>query len=319
MGPTGIYIADDFHPLLLNRLDEAAIPYIYAPDSDRAAIISALEAGAPGLIIRSKTPVDSALLSAAKNLKFIGRGGSGMDNIDLQAVAMRGIHCFNAGAANADAVGEHTIGMLLSLMHNLSRADAEVRNRIWLRGENRGDELMGKTVGIIGYGNTGSAVARKLAGLGVNIIAYDKYKSGFGSQQVREVSLEDIFREADILTLHVPLTPETRLMVNSDFIQRFVRKFRLLNLSRGEVVSITDVLNAMENNHIIGFAADVLECENFARFGPAEEAWFSRLSSRRDVVLAPHVGGWTFQSYERISAVLADEIIRLHSPVFNPK
>lgn len=281
--------------------------------------MAALESGATGLVIRSKTPVDRELLTAARSLKFVARGGSGMDNIDEQAAAMLGIHCFNAGAANADAVGEHTIGMLLSLMHKLPGADAEVRNRIWRREENRGDELMGKTVGVIGYGNTGSAVARKLAGFGVNILAYDKYKSGFGNQQVREVRLEDLFSEVDILTLHVPLTPETRLMVNSDFIQRFVRKFRLLNLSRGEVVSITDVLNAMENNHIIGFAADVLECENFARFGPAEEAWFSRLSSRRDVVLAPHIGGWTFQSYERISAVLADEIIRLHSPVFNPK
>lgn len=274
--------------------------------------MSALHGGTSGLVIRSKTPVDSELLSAGRKLKFIGRGGSGMDNIDVQAAANLGIHCFNAGAANADAVGEHAIGMLLSLMHNLSRADAEVRNRIWLREQNRGDEIMGKTVGIIGYGNTGSAVARKLAGFGVNILAYDKYKSGFGSRLVAEAGLEDIFREADILTLHVPLTPETRFMVNSDFIQRFVRKFRLLNLSRGEVVSTKDVLRAMENYHIIGFAADVLECENFARFGPAEEDWFAQLVSRPDVVLAPHIGGWTRQSYERISAVLADEIIRLH-------
>lgn len=292
----------------MQELDAAGLSYSYRPDINREGIIRELGLGYEALVIRSKTPVDRELIASAPSLRLVARGGSGMDNINMAAADDAGITCVNAGAANADAVGEHTVGMLLSLMHNLSRADAEVRRKIWLREENRGTEIGGKTLGIIGFGNTGSAVARKLSGFGMRILAYDKYKSGFGHAGVVEARLEQIMEEAEILSLHVPLTSETRFMISSEFIHRFVMKFSLLNLSRGEVVHTESVLEALESGKIRGFAADVLECEKFAAFGPSEEAWFQRLIARPDVVLAPHIGGWTHESYQRISAVMAAEI-----------
>jgi D-3-phosphoglycerate dehydrogenase len=183
-----------------------------------------------------------------------------------------------------------------------------VRKRIWLREENRGTELKGKTVGIIGYGNTGSAVAERLQGFGVKVIAYDKYKQNFGNKQVKEVNPEELQQSADIITLHVPLTDETRYMVNQYFIDKCKKPFYLLNLSRGEVVNTIDVLAAMENNHIAGFAADVLENERLQHLSPTENHWFNTLIESPRTVLAPHVGGWTFESYRKISEVLAAEV-----------
>ncbi len=304
-----ILIADDFHPLLIEELQAAGLQFSYQPDINREDILTALKEGASGLVIRSKTPVDKELILAGKSLQFIGRGGSGMDNIDEEFASKMGIACFNAARANADAVGEHTVGMLLALMHNLARADMQVKKRLWLREENRGSEIGGKTVGIIGFGHTGSAVARKLSGFNMRILAYDKYKSGFGGNGVEETDLMTIQQECDIITLHVPLTQETKFMINSEFLQNCVRKIVLLNLSRGKVVKTADVAVAIEKNHIAGFAADVLECEDFNRFGEDENKWFTVLQNHPACLLAPHIGGWTKESYLRISQVLASEIV----------
>ena len=303
-----ILIADDFHPLLCEKLEQAGIDFAYLPKIDRDGILLQLKSGIAGLVIRSKTPVDKELILSGTALKFIGRGGSGMDNVDEEFAHTRGIVCFNAAEANADAVGEHTVGMLIALMHNLTRADWQVKNKIWLREENRGMEISRKTIGIIGFGNTGSAVARMLSGFNMRILAYDKYKSGFGGNGVVETDLRTLQRESDIITLHIPLTPETRFMVNSEFLQNCVRKVILLNLSRGEVVKSADVAVAIENNHISGFAADVLECEDFSQFGHEENHWFEILRKHPACLLAPHIGGWTRESYLRISQVLAHRI-----------
>ncbi len=305
-----VLIVDDFHPFLTDTLTSEGIQFVYEPEADRARILELLTKAFTGLVIRSKTPVDIELLQASPLLKWVARGGSGMDNLDEKAASMLGVELFNAAAANADAVAEHTVGMLLSLLHNLARADAEVRQRIWRREENRGTELKGKTVGIIGYGNTGSAVAQCLQGFGVNIIAYDKYKKNFGSKRVKEVELSELQEVADIITLHVPLTDETRFMVNQSFIVECRKPFYLLNLSRGEVVKTTDVVEAMENNHIAGFAADVLENEQLPKFTETENRWFNALIRNPRVVLAPHIGGWTHESYRKISEVLAAEVCR---------
>jgi D-3-phosphoglycerate dehydrogenase len=307
-GKHAVLIVDDFHPVLTDTLQTAGIVFHYEPKADRTRILELLKEGFTGLIIRSKTPVNKELMQASPLLKWVARGGSGMDNIDTQAALGLGIDVFNAAAANADAVAEHTIGMLLSLLHNLARADAEVRQRIWRREENRGTELKGKTVGIIGYGNTGSAVANRLQGFGVNVIAYDKYKQNFGNKQVKEVKPEELQQSADIITLHVPLTDETRYLVNQSFIEKCKKPFYLLNLSRGEVVNTIDVLTAMENNHIAGFAADVLENEKIQQLEASENLWFNTLIQSPRTVLAPHIGGWTFESYRKISEVLAAEV-----------
>lgn len=303
-----VFIADDFHPDLMHRLEQNGIPFEYAPMANRAEIITHLHQGYHGLVIRSKTPVDEEILMASTQLKWVARGGSGMDNIDVDSAKRLGVEVFNAAAANADSVAEHTLGMLLALLHNLARADAEVRKRLWRREENRGTELKGKTVGIIGYGNTGTAVAERLHGFGVTVIAYDKYKKNFGNKQVKEVDLESIQRNSDVITLHVPLTEETRYMVDAAFIGECKRPFYLLNLSRGEVVKTIDVISAMENNHIAGFAADVLENEQIHQFSVTENAWFDPLIQQARTVLSPHIGGWSYQSYQKISQVLADEI-----------
>jgi D-3-phosphoglycerate dehydrogenase len=228
--------------------------------------------------------------------------------VDEEFANSRKILCLNAGEANSDAVGEHTIGMLLGLLHKIGKGDAEVRKSIWDREGNRGLELKGKTIGIIGYGNTGSAVAKKLRGFEVQILAYDKFKSGFGNEYVEETDLQNIFERADILTIHIPLDSHTKLMINSEFIHSFVRNIFLLTLSRGGIVKTKDVLDAMKKGKILGFSADVLEHENPRGMGDADRKWFDELIHRNDVLLTPHVAGWTVESYEKISAVLAQKI-----------
>ncbi|MBM3399322.1 MAG: phosphoglycerate dehydrogenase [Bacteroidetes bacterium] len=309
-GIHAVLIADDFHPALTEALEAAGVAFVYEPQAGRSRIVELLGQGFEGLIIRSKTPVDKELLQASSQLRWVGRGGSGTENIDVKTANLLGIDVFNAGAANADSVAEHTLGMLLSLLHNLARADAEVRNRIWKRKENRGTELKGKTVGIIGYGNTGSAVAERLQSFGVNVIVYDKYKQNFGTQQIKEVKLDELQQSSDIVTLHVPLTDETRYMVNQVFIEKCKRPFYLLNLSRGEIVNTMDVLAAMANKRIAGFGADVLENEKLSSFSTAENRWFKALIQSPRTVLSPHIGGWTYESYRKISEVLAHEICR---------
>lgn len=295
----------------MNQLTSEGIAFSYQPQIDRQGILSLLANGATGLVIRSKTTVDEELLAASPALKFVARGGAGMDNVDEVASNRLGIRCFNAGEANSVAVGEHAIGMLLSLIRNISRADAQVRQGIWLREENRGIELNGRTVGIIGYGNTGSAFARLLSGFGMKVLAYDKYKKGFGNEYVTECGMEEIHSHAEILSLHVPLDCHTKFMVNSDFLQQFVRNILLINTSRGEVVKTADVIDCLNSGKVAGFAADVLENEPPARNGASGGAWFEQLKIRPNVVLTPHIAGWTVESYQKISEVLAQRIREL--------
>lgn len=293
----------------MQRLEKAGIGYDYLPDIERQGIGEALSAGYSAIVIRSKTHLDKELLQNAPFLKLIARGGAGMDNVDEAFAISRGIHCLNAGEANANAVGEHALGMLLGLLHNISKSHAEIKQRIWDREGNRGTELGGKTVGIVGYGNTGTAVAEKLSGFNVKILAYDKYKKGFGNERVKEVEMEEIFRYADILTLHIPLDSHTKHIVNSDYIQSFVRNIVLMNLSRGGVVCTKDVCEALESGKLSGYCADVLENENPLRMSVSENEWFEKLIKRENVILTPHVAGWSVESYVRISEVLAASII----------
>lgn len=310
-----ILIADDFHPDLMNQLEQAGIAFKYLPDIDREGVKMQLKKGIRGLVIRSKTTLDSELLYHATNLKLIARGGSGMDGIDVPYAESLGITLINAAEANRDAVAEHTIGMLLGLLHKIAKGHREISQNIWNREDNRGTELGGKTVGIIGYGNAGSAVAEKLIGFKVNVLAYDKYKSGFGNSKVKQVGMTEIFENADIVTLHVPLDSHTKFMANSDFFQSFVRKIILLNLSRGSVVKTSDVVEGLKSGKILGFGADVLEHEDPLQMGDSDKKWFDELKQMNHVILTPHVGGWSVESYQKISDVLAAKIISNRSLV----
>ncbi|CAM3867167.1 2-hydroxyacid dehydrogenase [Mucilaginibacter galii] len=303
-----ILIVDDLHPIFIEQVEAMGYTCNYQPLIKLDEVL-AIIADYEGLMVRSKFQVDRKFLDAAVNLKFIARAGAGMDNIDEAYAAEKGITLVNAPEGNRDAVGEHAVGMLLSLMNNLNQGDAEVRAGLWQREANRGYELKGRTVGIIGYGNMGKSFARKLKGFEVNVIAYDKYKTGFSDAYAREVSMEEIVKHSEVLSLHVPLTPETNGLVNYEYLYHFRKPIFLLNTSRGKVVQTQAVLNAIKQGKILGAGLDVLEVEKFPTLG--EQPWFYELKQNDKVLLSPHVGGWTFESYRKISEVMAQKIKNL--------
>jgi D-3-phosphoglycerate dehydrogenase len=259
-----------------------------------------------GLVIRSRFKLTRQILENCPRLKCIGRVGAGMENIDVAFAEHQGIVCVCVPEGNRDAVGEHAIGMLLMLLNRLKKADAEVRNGVWLRAENRGTEIKGKTVGIIGYGHMGSAFASKLRGFECEILAYDKYWKGFGNEYVTEASLQELFTRCDIVSLHVPLTPETKFMINADFLSSFSKKIWLINTARGQCLNSADLVEAMENGKVMGACLDVLEYEavSFEHVDLTPPPLKYLLASDR-VVLSPHIAGWTHESNYRMSLGIA--------------
>ena len=244
-----ILIIDDVHEILLEGLTHIGYEVIYMPNATRIDLIHHISK-ATGLIVRTKTLIDAEIIEAASELKFIARAGAGVDNIDVKTAYSKNIKVFNAGEANADAVGEHTLGMLLSLFAKINKSDKEVRAGIWNREDNRGEELSGKTVAIIGFGNTGKAVAQKLSGFGVKSLTYDKYLSNYSNKYAKESDMDEIFLKTDVLTLHVPLSDETKGMIDAKYLQKFAKPIWLLNMCRGEVVVMQDVVVALENGKI---------------------------------------------------------------------
>jgi D-3-phosphoglycerate dehydrogenase / 2-oxoglutarate reductase len=307
-----IIFLDTVHPILEERLVAANHECIQVIDSDFESTKN-LISNADGIVIRSRFPMDAKLLDFAPNLKFIARSGAGMENIDLDYCTKRNIQLFNAPEGNRNAVGEHALGMLLALMNHLVTADAEVRSGKWDREGNRGIELDGKTVGIIGYGNNGEAFAKKLRGFDVQILAYDKYKSNFGNEFVIESTLEELYANADVISFHIPQNEETLFWANDTFFESIQKPFFLLNLSRGKIVETKALLEAIENGKVLGAGLDVLEFEkaSFENFfdGNMPEV-FQQLLASKKVILSPHVGGWTNESYFKLSDVLADKILQ---------
>lgn len=265
-----------------------------------------------GIIIRSKIKLDADFLSHCINLKFIGRVGAGMENIDVDYANKNDIICINAPEGNRDAVGEHAIGMLLALFNNLIIAYNEVRNGIWIREGNRGYEIGGSTIGIIGYGNTGSAFARKLYGFDVNVLAYDKYKSNFSDEFVIESTMDDIFKHSDIVSLHIPLSAETLYLVNNEFINRFEKNIYIINTSRGNVLKTSDLVLNLKNGKVLGACLDVLEYEGLSFENVDLPDEFKNLISMRNIVLSPHIAGWTHESNYKMAVTLANKIASLN-------
>lgn len=267
-----------------------------------------------GVVIRSKFKITSSLIDKASKLKFIARAGAGMENIDVAYAESKGILCLHAPEGNRDAVGEHAIGMLLALFNNICRANQQVREGKWIREGNRGVELLGKTVGIIGYGNMGSAFAERLKGFGVRVLVYDKYKKGFGNAFIQEVELQTIFNEADIVSLHTPLSEETHYLMNDAFFQSFRKNIYVINTARGKSLDTQALVKNMQSGKVVGACLDVLEYE-MTSFENLEtknlpEAFQYLINSDR-VVLSPHIAGWTHESNARIASVLAAKIIAL--------
>ena len=311
MADKQVIFIDSVHPVLEQKLEQAGMVCLQHTKTNFETLQTILPE-AYGIVIRSRFTIDSDFLKFCPNLKFIARSGSGLENIDTKACKDLGVRVYNSPEGNRNAVAEHALGMLLSLLHKIQKADKEVRLGEWNRESNRGEELDGKTVGIIGYGNNGAAFAKKLRGFDVRVLAYDKYKSGFGDHFVQECTLNAILEQADVISFHIPQNKETRSFLNEAFIVAMQKPFYLLNLSRGKIVDTAALVEGLQNGKIKGAGLDVLEFESksFESFFEQElPGSFSYLINSENVVLTPHVGGWTSESYVKLSSVLADKIL----------
>lgn len=265
-----------------------------------------------GVIVRSRITIDKEFLEAAKNLRFIGRVGAGLESIDIDLAEQKGILLFSAPEGNRDSVAEHALGMLLSLLHKLTLANKEVKSGLWSRESNRGSELGHKTVGLIGYGNMGKAFAKRLSGFGCKVICHDILPN-MGDENATQVSLEQLQKEADVLSLHTPWTEKTNQMVNSEFIKNFAKPFWVINTARGKSVVTKDLVEALESGKILGAGLDVLEYEQSSfenLFTQAKELPedLQYLMQAENVILSPHVAGWTIESKEKLAQTIIDKI-----------
>jgi len=308
-----VLIIDNTHPILKEKLEQNN----FVCDNFEGTTLSELEeiiGNYNGAIIRSRFTFDKDLLDKSTNLEFIGRVGAGMESIDIEYAESKNIKCYNSPEGNRDAVGEHALGMLLLLMNKLNEANSQVAKGCWNREQNRGMEIKGRTVGIIGYGNMGGSFARKISGFGANVIAYDKYKKNYSDKYATEVSLETLLAESDIISLHVPLTDETKYMVNNDFFSKLSKPIFLINTARGPVVKTKDLVDAIKSGKILGAGLDVIEYEetSFEKVDLMQKADFRNLAELNNVTLSPHIAGWTVESKIKLAEVLADKIINNH-------
>jgi len=299
---------DAVHPHLMEQLQfkDVICDDLTKHDPDE---INDLISDYDGIVIRSRFAVDRAVLDKAKKLKFVARSGAGMENIDVNYARAKGIKLFNSPEGNRTAVAEQAIGMLLSLMNHLTRVDAEVRNGIWLREENRGHELKGKCVAIIGYGHMGSAFAKRLEGFDVKVIAYDKFKKGYSSSLVKESYWKEIYKRADVVSLHVPIADDTVNLIDKERLKQFDKPIYLINTARGQNVNTADLLDAIDNGNVLGACLDVLEFEgsSFEKVNDDEKT-YERLINEEKVLLSPHIAGWTDESYFKLADFLFKKI-----------
>ena len=305
-----ILVTEDIHQIFFDAL---AAAQILVDDRSNISSRDELKALLPlydGILVRSKFFVDEDLIAGAKNLKLIARAGAGMDNIDEVYCQSNGITLINAPEGNRDAVAEHVIGMLLNLLRNISKSNAEIKNGIWLREENRGIEIGGKTIGIIGYGNTGKALAKKLSGFGVSCIAYDKYLVNYSDQFAQEVSLNELQNSADLISIHVPLTAETKYLINDAFRANLKNGVVILNASRGPVLQTAALIQNIQSGKVAYAALDVLENEKIDELNTIQQSEFDQLCKESKVLLTSHIAGWTKASYYKIAQVLAQKTIQ---------
>ena len=310
-----VVFLDTVHEILATRLTSEGYKCVDATTVSREKCLEEIN-DAVGIVIRSRFTMNEEFLQFAPKLKFIARSGAGMENIDERYCKKREIDLFNAPEGNRNAVGEHALGMLLSLMRKMHTADREVRAGKWDREGNRGVELDGKTVGIIGFGNNGKAFAKKLQGFDVKLMAYDKYKKNFGDHFVMECTLNALLKNADVISFHIPQNQETIYMANDQFFNKIEKSVFLLNLSRGKIVETAALVKALKSGKVIGAGLDVLEYErtSFESFFEQElPEEFTYLLKSDTVLFTPHIGGWTQESYYKLSAVLADKILEKYA------
>jgi D-3-phosphoglycerate dehydrogenase len=305
---------DSNHPLLWEQLEQAGFLNEADFTSSKAEIETKIQ-NYHGIVIRSRFKIDKSFIDKAINLKFIARVGAGLESIDCEYAQAKNIHLIAAPEGNRNAVGEHALGMLLSLMNKLNRADKLVREGKWIREGNRGYELEGKTVGLIGYGNMGKSFAKKLKGFDVHVLCYDVLEN-VGDENAKQVSLSELQSEVDVLSLHIPWTPETDKLVNADYINAFSKPFWFINTSRGKNVVTDDLVAGLQTGKILGAGLDVLEYEKLSfenLFIDTEKPKaLEYLLKAENVLLTPHIAGWTFESHQKLAQTIVDKIIKLY-------
>lgn len=307
-----ILAVDDLHHSFEDRLVLEGCVVDYRLDINSKEELIDLLKNYDVLVVRSKFFIDKEIIDTLPKNFVIARAGAGMDNIDEEYCLQKNIRLINAPEGNRDAVAEHVIGMLLSKYRNILKSHTEIKNKQWLREENRGYELKGKTIGIIGFGNTGSTLAKKLAGFEMNIIAYDKYLSEINDTNVNQVSIKEITSQSDIISLHIPLTSETRHMINAEFFNSLEKKPFVINASRGKVIKTSDLVEALKTGKIMAAALDVLENEKLSTLNSDENQSFNELINSEKVLLTSHIAGWTYESYQRISEVLVQKLLQIN-------
>lgn len=305
-----ILFTDETHPYLPEALKNMGFQCHFHFETDRE-MLKILLPGFGGIVCKSRLKLDSDFLQQATYLKFIARAGVGLEHIDLDFAEAKGVRVFASPEGSRDTVAEHTVGLLLGLMNNLHRADRQIRAGQWIRKANTGTELGGKTVGILGYGNMGQAFARRLSGFNVRVLAYDKYKTGYGDAFAEAADLQDIFARADILSIHIPYSPDNHHFVNDDFLNRFEKPIWLVNTARGTVLSTVDLIKHLHAGKVRGAALDVIEYEemsfNSLNLQNLPEP-FHLLLQMDNVILSPHIAGWSIESHLGHAKVLANKI-----------
>ena len=302
-----IIITSKVHVSFLAHLDAKGYRYLYDPEMDYNGLCQQIKE-AEGLVIATQIKIDKNLLDTATRLQWIGRMGSGMDHVDVNYARSKNIVCVSSPEGNANAVAEFAVGIILNVVRNIRRSANEVSNHIWNRNENKGMELQGKTIGIVGYGNTGSRLAALLTSFELNILAYDKYKKGFASESVREVSMDEILLHSDIISFHLPLTPETKHFVDENMLSRLAKRPFIINTSRGAIIKTDALVESIKNNSIQGCALDVIENENLSSLTTIQKEHFNFLVAQQKVMITPHIAGYSYESNFKMGEILLKKL-----------